>query len=547
MKHGIARKTLLSLFLGLIFFLPDVLYAFVDPRFPLCVNPEKFLLVFLLGVLISLSESKKTVYAALFVFGFMNLVQFCCMAYFGTYLSPFALAAAFKDSGDVALEVGHMFSRLWYLTLIVGVPYGVYAYVVHKSANRFCFKFGGALTVLFFAAFVVRANTPSGAHQMLFKRTCYVSFNTMNAFTGYFGNILPRALIKRGTGGGMYEPYKVTKTQTFDKPFTVFVVYGESVNRHHMSLFGYERDTTPLLKKRLKTDKNFAAHEAYSAAVNTLISIPTFLHLQREPDNYKKQVEADSYLPRLAQENGFHTVYIGFQGESVRQKSALSHIDDYYVYEAGVKPDEEAYFKDAVSQIDFTKPTFVFLNKRNLHTPFIDNYRNAHGDFAKWRTENVDDDAYRVNSYDNAMLYEDYLLTMMIDWLRDNVKTPVYFYFIGDHGEAFGETSAEYKTGLHGHGALLWSIYHVPFLFDGINAPQNDPHVADVKAAFKPTAYEVGLLIAKRLGYAVENPNLTGDVYYVNGMDLMGRAGYVELKKDRAAGTVSESVILKTP
>lgn len=46
MKHGIARKTLLSLFLGLIFFLPDVLYAFVDPRFPLCVNPEKFLLVF---------------------------------------------------------------------------------------------------------------------------------------------------------------------------------------------------------------------------------------------------------------------------------------------------------------------------------------------------------------------------------------------------------------------------------------------------------------------------------------------------------------------
>lgn len=260
MKHGIARKTLLSFFLGLIFFLPDVLYAFVDPRFPLCVNPEKFLLVFLLGVLISLSESKKTVYAALFVFGFMNLVQFCCMAYFGTYLSPFALAAAFKDSGDVALEVGHMFSRLWYLTLIVGVPYGVYAYVVHKSANRFCFKFGGALTVLFFAAFVVRANTPSGAHQMLFKRTCYASFNTMNAFTGYFGNILPRALIKNDAGQNMYKPYKVTKTQIFDKPFTVFVVYGESVNRHHMSLFGYERDTTPLLKKRQETDKNFAAH-----------------------------------------------------------------------------------------------------------------------------------------------------------------------------------------------------------------------------------------------------------------------------------------------
>lgn len=117
------------------------------------------------------------------------------MAYFGVYLTPYAIDFIFLETGDIMTEIKDVWYKYLYVFALVGVPYFILGYIVARDfLNRVSFKYGWILPAVYFAGFFYRASTPDGIFQMLFKNTCYASFNTVNSFSAYLGNILPRKL-----------------------------------------------------------------------------------------------------------------------------------------------------------------------------------------------------------------------------------------------------------------------------------------------------------------------------------------------------------------
>ena len=489
------------------------------------------LVLVLLVFLVSFVKSYGFVCGFFWMFGAMQTVQFCCLAYFGTSLNPFTISLLFEELEDVFSETVHMTGYLWYVPLCVIIPYYACARLIKAAPHRFTFAYAWGVVVCFFIAFAVQSHIKP---DLLMRSYCYAGFNTITAYTAYFGNILPKQVMQRGTAEKevVFKPYIVSKiAQTPD--VNVIVIMGESLNRNHFSLYGYKRDTTPLLKKRAQ-QTNFIYKNALSGAVNTLIAVPNFLHVQREPENYKKQLKSDTYLPKLAKENGFKTVYIGLQGKAVYTKEALSFFDKSFVYKlSSEKCAEDECIQEALSETGFDTPLFLFIQKRNPHAPYEQYYPAKYAVFDK-KSDTVNET--RVNTYDNALLYEDFVIDNLLSFFEKNAKRPTYVYYISDHGEAMGE------NGQYGHSFLAPAVTDIPFIFMMFGS-QDKVYGQKIKDMFYPTAYEIGVLIAEKLGYSIENPNIADGIFYTNGHNKMGKAGYIVIEKNAAKKTLKRTVV----
>lgn len=518
------RMLFCSLVILFFLMLPEIIFGFIRPHLAVCWNSDKLGMLFLLSFLLSTVKSKKMFVWFLIVFGLLQIVQFCSMAYFGVYLTPYAIDFIFLETGDIMTEIKDVWYKYLYVFALVGVPYFILGYIVARDfLNRVSFKYGWILPAVYFAGFFYRASTPDGIFQMLFKNTCYASFNTVNSFSAYLGNILPRKLAGY-EHKETFPDYKLTNVATdTKKPVNIIFVVGESINANHMSLFGYHRETTPELEKYAARDPFFVYKKAWASGVNTLISLPMIYNIQVNPKNYRKLVTRDSYLFEMAQNNGFKVTYIEAQNASLFKKTSLSHYDRAFVYSSanGEKLKGESGFLDGVfEQIDLTGRNLIIVHKRNVHSPYNDNYMFEEEKYKIFKDSNVDE---RINEYDSAMLYEDMLLMKILDFARSSGQE-TYFFYLSDHGEALGQ------NGIWGHGHLDPADLEVPFMFTMFNV-QDEDFLARLKALDRPCTHDVSLLVAEKLGWKVEIPGEDLNICQVNGRDTMGRAGILKIIK----------------
>ena len=66
-----------------------------------------------------------------------------------------------------------------------------------------------------------------------------------------------------------------------------------------------------------------------------------------------------------------------------------------------------------------------------------------------------------INAYDNAILYTDYFLHSLIQYM-DSLDRPAIMMYMADHGESFWD--CERKLSLHGSYGISEYEYHVPLL-----------------------------------------------------------------------------------
>lgn len=515
-----------------LFLLPDALFFTLHRHLPLCFFHEKMLVLAGLMLLASFMRSNRAVYCFFAVFGLMHAVQLCCLAYFGTSLNPFTVSLLFEEIEDVFSETVHMTGYLWYVPLIVALPYFACAKLICACKNRFTFSYAWTPVLAVFVAFGVQSHVKP---DLLMRSYCYPAFNTLTAFTAYFGNILPKQIMQKDDSATSFKPYVVTK-KVENPDINVVLIMGESLNRNHFSLYGYARKTTPKLENRAAKGE-IIFKESLSGGVNTLIAVPNFLHVQREPQNYKKQLKSDTYLPKLAKENGFKTAYVGLQGKAVYTKEALSFFDKSYVFKLSKeKCAENVCIADALNDFSFDKPAFVMIQKRNPHAPYEEHYPQ---EYAVFNTNGDDVTQARINTYDNALLYEDFLIDNLLTYLQEKTNRPTYVFYVSDHGEAMGE------DGKFGHSFIAPAVTEIPFIYALLNG-QDDAFASKIKDAYIPTAYEVGKFIAEKLGYNIVNPNEDGKTFYTNGHNKMGKAGYIVIEKDGASKSLKRTVVQGT-
>lgn len=246
---------------------------------------------------------------------------------------------------------------------------------------------------------------------------------------------------------------------TDNEKAVVVLVIGESARKANFQLYGYHRNTNPLLSKQ----EGLKVFQATSCATYTTAGTKAIL----EPIDSD---DLNELLPNYAFRTGADVSW-----RTSNWGEPPIHIDEYLNdNELGDKyPDEDkAYdgilFAGLRERIESSQKNkvLIVLHTSTSHGPkYSSKYPKAFEVF-KPVANNVEEGEKNldllINAYDNTILYTDFLLDCLINTLRSMKDWHSAMIFISDHGESLGEN----KMFMHGLPMRLAPKvqYEIPFL-----------------------------------------------------------------------------------
>lgn len=230
----------------------------------------------------------------------------------------------------------------------------------------------------------------------------------------------------------------------------IFFVIGESSGRHHMSLYGYDRKTTPFFDSLAIASPNRLHHyDAYAPASITRDALRIALSFST-PSDVKPFFENYNLID-LANQAGYETVWISNQdrvGES-----------DSYIGFVSAKAKESYYEKD------FSKEDLKLLNyvqeayKADTKQFFIIHLLGSHVPYDE-RYDDTDAQALpgkknKTLEYDRTIHHTDRLMRELYKIMNKEESSVIYYF--SDHAELV-------ENG--GHGVLMFDrgLFDIPLV-----------------------------------------------------------------------------------
>lgn len=225
----------------------------------------------------------------------------------------------------------------------------------------------------------------------------------------------------------------------------IFVlVIGESARSQNFSLYGYERNTNPLLAKM----ENIHCFNAESCATYTTAGVKCLLEYQNSDKLYET---LPNYLYRNDVEVIWRTTNWGEPTVKIKNflnKPALEKLckGENCAYDEillnGLKEQILASTKNKILVVLHTStshgPTYYKKHPEQFST-FLPECQNV--ELAKCSQQEL------INAYDNTIVYTDYLLATVIAELQSLQDFKSSMLFVSDHGESLGEKNL-YMHGL---------------------------------------------------------------------------------------------------
>ncbi|NWG86113.1 MAG: phosphoethanolamine transferase [Hydrogenophilaceae bacterium] len=506
--------------MALLLMLPDHAYKLFNPAYKVAFDPDEFGALVVVTFLVVAIRRGWLLAGTLALFGLLQLSQLLHFAYFGSLIAPHEVGLFFHEQDEIWESLAGVAPYMLVPTAAVAVAYATIVWLWRKTHSQTLNLLCPTLILLALLPIMPMKAYGTSKPQKFYANPKATSLkNTYYAVSFFLGKDLPDRL--NGKPAKEYRPYQVIKRES-PGPINIVVVMGESLGYSHMSLFGYERSTTPKLES-LKGDPGFVYKQAIAGGISTKASLPLFFNVQREPDNVQHMFRYESNLIKMAREQGLATHYISNQTSHLSTYSGTEYADHYLTkenMEALYQREYDAALVTALKRIDLAKSNFIVLHQRNSHSPYHYNYPPS---FERYPTANLDRHQFTVNTYDNSVGFTDHVLYEIIRTLKEKSPVPTYVFFTADHGELIGE------DGKYGHAMLEPGVAAVPFIF---YASRGDAEkVAQVRAMQHPSHYEIGRIIARVLGFEVVNPNEVDGIHYINGANLDGSAGYLAYRK----------------
>ena len=298
------------------------------------------------------------------------------------------------------------------------------------------------------------------------------------------------------------------------------------MNYKHLGIYGYERNTTPYLNK-LKGNKNFIYKKAYSSSVSTASSLPFLFNIIREPGNFKLLANKNNNLLKLAKNNGYHTYFFTSQESKVLNDLGVNFINEIKTKENAPmdfinKKDEQlfVYLNEALND-DLYDNKFISIFQRNLHSPYESNYEN-HKEFNVYDIKQKTRREKATNSYDNAVLFEDFFINKVIEYINSIKDKSIILIITADHGQMLGEDN------IYGHNVLNSKVAEVPLIiYFNDNYKKSFNNIPNYISH-----YEISKLIANIIGYDVENLNENGE-FFIQGNDVYSDNFIIPYKRNQ--------------
>ena len=253
----------------------------------------------------------------------------------------------------------------------------------------------------------------------------------------------------------------------------VVVIIGESYNRHHSTLYGYDKNTTPLQCRRLAKGEMVLFTDMISSWNTTCESFKNMFSTQYFGQD-GTWASAPPF-PLLFKKAGYHTSFlsnqyvvenVGFsdfiedaffnnpQTSSKMFDSRNKIIHDYDL------PLVDDYKKLGVEKYPYTLDIFHFLG---LHADFRMRYPS---NFAKFfvkdyhRKDLPVDSKQIIADYDNAIVYNDFVIDSILKLYEDKDAIVV---FVPDHGERVFDNSTEWGRNLTWNKNDIRQQFEIPF------------------------------------------------------------------------------------
>ena len=250
-------------------------------------------------------------------------------------------------------------------------------------------------------------------------------------------------------------------------PTVIVLVLGETARAANFQLNGYGRPTNPLLSKQ--DIMNFP--NMLSCGTSTAVSLPCmFSHLRRTWFN-PADAKFTENLIDLVRQGGYDIVWLdnnsGCKGvcdrvptESMLKNNNAKYCDGTYCM-------DEVLLDGFESRLAGVKrDTMIVMHMMGSHGPTY--YRRYPDRFRKFVPTCDDADLGKctrqeiINTYDNTILYTDFVLSSAIDSLKKFPRLESGLVYVSDHGESLGENNIY----LHGfpYAFAPKEQIHVPML-----------------------------------------------------------------------------------
>lgn len=259
-----------------------------------------------------------------------------------------------------------------------------------------------------------------------------------------------------------------------NKPMNLVLVIGESTNSQRMGIYGYSRNTTPRLEAL--QDELLAFDNVYTPRPYTIEALEQALTFadEKHPDLYLKKPT----LINLMKQAGYKTYWITNQQTQTKRNTMLTMFSkqaDQQFYLNNNRNQNSAQYDEVVLapfkkvlNDDSSKRKFIIIHLLGTHRKYNYRYPDKFSVFddykgPPWLNE---EQAKEYNSYDDAVLYNDFVISSLISALKEKQQTNDLLLYFSDHGEEVYDYPQKLFAGRN-EGAPTSAMYTIPFIVWG--------------------------------------------------------------------------------
>ncbi len=405
----------------------------------------------------------KRIYILLMLF-FLYLFAFIETIYLVLFKSYFTSSSIFiffesntSEISSFTKQYGSI--KLYFITLSLLIIYLFFMFFLLKRK------------IVFSNFFLIKFKNNSVFKFLILSSFCTLFIPPLNK--SFFPMVVASAFIDYNHEIAAYDAMKFKeKSNCFNdvlqKKDTINEVYvlviGESTTRNHMGIYGYYRQTTPLLESI--SNELFVYKDVISPNTHTLTSLEKVLTLGTT-ENLDLKYQGN--FLQLFNQAGFSTYWISNQNPTGIWNNFIAGIANsseekfFFNISNGKSPYDEVLLESFRKVLEEKKKKkLIVLHLMGTHLMYEDRYPKSFDKFkdnpiTKFESETA---KKAINSYDNAVLYQDYIWFSIIDLVKKaNNKSAVLC--ISDHGE---EVYEHIDFSGHTETKGTKSMYDIPFV-----------------------------------------------------------------------------------
>lgn len=203
----------------------------------------------------------------------------------------------------------------------------------------------------------------------------------------------------------------------------LLVLVGESARRRNMSLYGYERMTTPF-QDREKSNMLFYKNMVSSAGI-TLLSVPMLLSKMVPETYHEGKAQLNDNVFNLAREVGYRSYWLSTQEQGSHYLSTVNNLVSFADSVVWMSGFDDVLVPEVASLVESGRQKItIFMHINGSHSNACDKYPMASTFFKNGTSE--------IDCYDNSILYTDEIMGQLFVMLKDKNAAVI---FLSDHAE----------------------------------------------------------------------------------------------------------------